>query len=392
MIQRIKAQIKKEIDQFIRIRHYLHAHPELSYKEFETASFIEGKLKEWDIPFQSGVAGTGIVGIIKGLHPEKRTIALRADMDALPINEGNEFAYRSKNEGIMHACGHDVHMTCLLGAAKLLKQFSSSFEGTIKLLFQPGEERAPGGASLMIKDGALENPKPEAIIGLHVDPDIEVGKVGFFEPGLSMASSDEIFMTIRGSGGHAATPHLTTDTILVASHIIVGLQQVISRNKNPFLPSVLSICSFNGGHTTNVIPKEVNLIGTFRSLDEEWRYQAHELIRKEATAIATGMGAEVDIEIPPGYPSLKSHPIVTNKTRSLAERFLGQEKIITIPQRMGGEDFSFYTRKIPAAFYRIGGRNVGKRITSSLHTPTFNVDEKCIEIGIGLMTYMGMEI
>lgn len=392
MQKKIKKLAHELRDEFLSIRHHLHRHPELSYKEYETSAYIKQKLKEWDIPFREGVADTGIVAHIEGRNPNKKVIALRADMDALPIQEENEVAYKSQNKGVMHACGHDVHMTTLLGTAKILKQVAGTFEGTFKLIFQPGEERAPGGASLMIRDGALENPKPDAIIGMHVDPDIEMGHVGFFEPGISMASADEIFITVKGNGGHAATPHLTTDTILVASHIVVGLQQLISRNKDPLSPSVLSICSFNGGHTTNVIPKEVKLIGTFRALDEEWRYKAHDLIKKEARAIAEGMGAEIDLEIPPGYPGLESDKKVTTATRKFAETYLGKEQIKTIPNRMGGEDFAFYTKEIPACFYRLGVGNKKRGITSHLHTPTFNVDEDAIEKGVGLMTFIGIEL
>jgi len=392
MQKRIKKLAHELSAEFLDIRHHLHRHPELSYQEYETSAYIKQKLKEWDIPFLEGIADTGIVAHIEGHKPNKKVIALRSDMDALPVQEENELAYKSQNKGVMHACGHDVHMTTLLGTAKILKQFSDAFEGTFKLIFQPGEERAPGGASLMIKDGALENPTPDAIIGMHVDPEIEIGNVGFFKPGISMASADEVFITVKGKGGHAATPHLTTDTILVASHIVVGLQQLISRNKDPFSPSVLSICSFNGGHTTNVIPKEVHLIGTFRALDEKWRYKAHELIQKEARAIAEGMGAEVDIEIPPGYPSLKNDEHLSKLTRTIADDFLNSENVMTIPKRMGGEDFAFYTREIPACFYRVGVGNSMKGISSHLHTPTFNVDEAAIEKSVGLMTYIGMEL
>lgn len=391
MKQEIKQLAGSFAEEFIAVRHHLHAHPELSFQEYETSRFIKDKLTDLGISFQAPVADTGIVALIKGKDPGRKVIALRADMDALPINEENQVDYRSLNQGVMHACGHDVHTSCLLGAAKILKRLEDRLEGTIKLIFQPGEEKAPGGASLMIKDGALENPRPDAILGLHVQPELEVGKVGF-RSGISMASADEVYITVRGKGGHAASPHLTTDTILVASHIVTGLQQLISRNCDPFSPSVLSICAFNGGFTTNVIPEEVRLMGTFRAMDEAWRFKAHELIKREATAIAEGMGAEAQVEIPAGYPCLLNDDKVTEKARALAEQYMGKEQVETTALRMGGEDFAFYSQEIPACFYRIGVGNVAQGITANVHTSTFNIDESAIETGMGLMAYLGMRM
>lgn len=281
--QKIKQLAKQYAKEFIDIRHHLHANPELSYQEFETSKFVQSKLTEFGIPF-TVLATTGVVGIIKGKNPEKRVIALRGDMDALPIQEENDVAYKSTKPGIMHACGHDVHTTCLLGASKILNELKEEWEGTIKLIFQPGEEKNPGGASLMIKEGVLENPTPQAICALHVNPQLEVGLLSF-RSGKVMASADELYITIKSKGGHAAAPHLTADTILIASHLIVSLQQIISRNNNPFSPSVLSITSFHGGFTTNVIPTEVKLMGTFRAMNEEWRFKAHELIRKQTVEL-----------------------------------------------------------------------------------------------------------
>jgi amidohydrolase len=237
--EKIKLLARQYAPEFIEVRHHLHAHPELSYKEFETSKFVQKKLAELNIPFEVKAA-TGVVGLIKGKNPSKRTIALRADMDALPIKEENDIPYKSQNEGVMHACGHDVHTSILLGTSKILSELKNEFEGTIKLIFQPGEERNPGGASLLIKEGVLENPKPEAIFGLHVHPGLPTGKLSF-RSGVVMASADEIFITVRGKGGHAAAPHTTVDTVLIASHLVVALQQIISRNRNPFSPSVLSI-------------------------------------------------------------------------------------------------------------------------------------------------------
>jgi hippurate hydrolase len=390
MIETIKSLAKKYAPEFIAVRHHLHAHPELSYQEFETSAFVQSKLKEWGIPFEIK-ATTGVAGLIKGKNPDKRVIALRADMDALPIKEENDIPYKSTNEGVMHACGHDVHTTCLLGAAKILNELKNEWEGTIKLIFQPGEEKNPGGASLMIKDGVLENPPPQAILGMHVNPQLEVGKLSF-RAGKSMASADELFFTIKGKGGHAATPQFTNDTILIASQLVVALQQIISRNKPPLVPSVLSITAIHGGHTTNVIPGEVKLMGTFRSLDEEWRWQAHELIKKVSTELVHSMGAEIDVHIDVGYPAVHNDEELYVMARKNAEAYIGSSHVEETEIRMGSEDFGYYSQKIPGCFFRLGTANKAKGITSGVHTPTFNIDENAIETGIGIMAWLGSSI
>jgi amidohydrolase len=385
--EKIKTLAKKYADEFIEVRHHLHAHPELSYKEFETSKFVQQKLTEFGIPFEIK-ATTGVIGIIKGKNPTKRIIALRADMDALPITEENDVDYKSKNIGLMHACGHDVHTSVLLGASKVLNELKDEWEGTIKLIFQPGEEKNPGGASLLIKENVLENPKPAAILGLHVHPGMEVGKLSF-RGGMVMASADEIYITIKGKGGHAAAPHTTVDTILIASHLIVALQQIISRNRNPFSPSVLSITSFQGGYTTNVIPSEVKLMGTFRAMDEAWRFKAHELIRKEAIGLVESMGAQIDLHIDVGYPVVHNNEVLNKIARKEAEEYIGKENVSETEMRMGAEDFGYYTQLIPGCFYRLGVMNEEKKITSGVHTPTFNIDENAIEIGMGMMAWLG---
>ena len=288
MQNKIKALARQYAPEFIEVRHHLHAHPELSYQEFETSKFVQSRLNSWGIPFEIK-ATTGVVGLLQGKNPSKRTIALRADMDALPIKEANDVPYKSVNDGIMHACGHDVHTTCLLGASRILNELKDEWEGTVKLIFQPGEEKNPGGASLLIKEGVLENPKPNSIFGLHVHPGLPTGKLSF-RAGKVMASADELYLTIKGKGGHAASPHLCIDPILIASHLIIALQQVVSRNNDPHNPSVLSITSIKGGATTNVIPNEVKLKGTFRAMDEEWRYKAHDIIRRISTELVHSMG------------------------------------------------------------------------------------------------------
>ncbi len=382
----IQQLAKKYAKEFIDIRHHLHANPELSYKEFETSAFVQQKLTEWGIAFEVK-ATTGVVGLIKGKNPGKKIIALRADMDALPIIEENEIDYKSKNIGVMHACGHDVHTTCLLGAAKILNELKDEWEGRVKLIFQPGEEKNPGGASLLIAEGVLENPKPEKIFALHVHPGLEIGKLSF-RNGMVMASADEIYISIKSKGGHAAAPQYTADTILIASNLVVSLQQIVSRNNSPFNPSVLSITSFQGGNTTNVIPSEVKLMGTFRAMNEEWRFKAHELIKKQTLELVAAMGAEATIHIDVGYPFVLNDEALGNATRKKAEEYMGATNVEETELRMGAEDFAYYSHQIPACFFRLGAGNKAKGITSGVHTPTFNIDESAIEIGMGMMAWL----
>lgn len=387
LLERIRGLSALYASEAVETRRHLHMHPELSYEEHETSAYIRARLTEWGIPHVT-MAGTGVVGLLEGRKPESRVVALRADIDALPIREENEVPYRSKRDGVMHACGHDVHTTCLLWASRILHELREEWTGTVKLVFQPGEERNPGGASILIREGVLEDPAPEAIYGLHVNPQMEVGKVSF-RGGKVMASADEVYITVRGKGGHAAAPHWTVDTVLAASHIVTGLQQIVSRNNSPFSPSVLSICSIQGGHTTNVIPSEVRMMGTFRAMDEDWRYRAHDLIRRQATAIAEGMGAEIDVHIDIGYPSVYNHEGLNESSRGLAATYMGRENVLETELRMGAEDFGHYTERIPGCFFRLGTANAERGITSGVHTPVFDVDESAIPIGIGMMALMG---
>lgn len=388
--KKIQTLSEKYFDEFVQIRRHLHAHPELSYKEFETSKFVQQKLKEFGIKY-TVIATTGVVGIIEGKNPTKKIIALRADMDALPITEKNEVEYRSKNEGVMHACGHDVHTTCLLGAAKMLNELKDEWEGTVKLIFQPGEEKNPGGASLMIKEGVLENPKPDSIIALHVHPNLEVGKLSF-RGGMVMASADEIYVTVKGKGGHAAAPQLTSDTILAASQLVVNLQQVVSRFNNPFNPSVLSITSFQGGNTTNVIPSEVKLMGTFRAMNEEWRFRAHEIIKNICKATAKISGVEIEVKIDVGYPFVINNKELTDRAKRKAAELQGEENVEETEMRMGAEDFAFYSHLVPACFFRLGVANTKKGITSGVHTSTFDIDENAIKTGMGIMAWLAVSL
>jgi hippurate hydrolase len=384
----IKVLASTYSNEFVDVRHHLHAHPELSFKEFETSAFIQKKLAEWNIPFRV-MASTGVVALLSGTQSKSKTIALRADMDALPIKELNEVAYKSTNDGVMHACGHDVHTTCLLGAAKILNELKQEWKGTVKLIFQPGEEKNPGGASLLIKEGVLENPVPDCIFALHVHPGLPVGKLSF-RGGMVMASADEIYITIRGKGGHAAAPHLAADTILTASQLVVNLQQVVSRMNDPFNPSVLSVTSIQGGNTTNVIPSEVSLMGTFRAMNEEWRFKAHDLIKNICNSTAVATGAQIELHIDVGYPFVINNEQLTVTAKRNAALYAGEENVEETEIRMGAEDFAFYSHKIPACFFRLGVGNIEKNITSGVHTPYFNIDERAIKNGMGIMAWLAV--
>lgn len=389
ILQKIQQLAIRYTHDVISFRRYLHTHPELSYLEFNTAKFIATQLRSFGIEPQEGVAGTGVVALIEGKNPTKKSIALRADIDALPIVEQSTQPYKSQNSGVMHACGHDVHTASLLGTAKILFELKDQFEGSIKLIFQPGEEKNPGGASIMIKEGVLENPQPSAILGQHVFPLLPVGKIGFRE-GKYMASSDEIYLKVIGKGGHGATPELTIDPVVIASHIIIALQQIISRNASPKHPTVLTFGKISANGATNIIPDEVNIAGTFRALDEGWRAEGLKKIKKMAESIAEGMGGKCEVDIHHGYPYLENNPSLTQSIKKAAEEYVGKENVVDIDLTLGSEDFAYYSQKIPASFYRLGTRNEAKGITSYVHTPSFDIDEDALKIASGLMAWMAL--
>jgi len=389
LLQKVKSQSEEIYDQVIAWRRHLHANPELSYQEYNTSDYVAKCLEDLGIEIERGIADTGIVGYIKGKNPDKKVIALRADMDALPIIEQNEVSYKSQNEGVMHACGHDVHTSSLLGVTKILAATKEDWEGTVKLIFQPGEEKLPGGASLMIKEGVLENPRPKSIIGQHVMPLIDAGQVGFRE-GMYMASADEIYLTVKGKGGHAALPEHNIDPVLIASHIIVSLQQIISRNCAPKIPSVLSFGKVHAHGATNIIPNEVTIEGTFRTMNEPWRKSAHEKIKKMAQSIAEGMGGSCEVDIRVGYPYLENEVNLTHHLKNCAKDYLGEENVLDLDIWLAAEDFSYYSQEVDACFYRLGIRNEAKGITSGLHTPTFDIDEDALKIGPGLMAWLAI--
>ncbi|SDL97656.1 M20 metallopeptidase family protein [Pedobacter antarcticus] len=385
-VQTLAAQI---YDDVVANRRHLHANPELSFQEYETSKFIQARLQELGIPF-TVMADTGVVGLITGGLPSEQVIALRADIDALPITEANDKPYTSKNTGVMHACGHDVHTSSLLGVAHILQQLKADFGGTVKLIFQPGEERLPGGASIMIKEGVLQNPAPHHIIGQHVMPMIDAGKVGF-RSGIYMASTDELYVTVTGKGGHGAQPQQNIDPVLITSHIIVALQQIVSRNADPRLPTVLSFGKVIANGATNIIPNEVKLEGTFRTLNEQWRAEAKILMKKMAEGIAESMGGSCEFTIMNGYPFLVNEEKLTANARAFAEDYLGKENVLDLDIWMAAEDFAYYSQVTDACFYRLGTGNAAKGTSYSVHHPNFDIDEDALKISSGLMAYMALK-
>lgn len=385
-IKKISSEIYEDV---IAARRHLHSNPELSFKEFETSAFVKKRLTELNVEWKS-MAGTGVVAIIKGNLSSSKVIALRADMDALPITEQNDVDYASKNNGVMHACGHDCHTASLLGVAYILQSIKDKFGGTVKLIFQPGEEIIPGGASLMIKEGVLEDPVPFAIIGQHVSPYLEAGKIGIC-PGKFMASMDELFITVKGKGGHGAQPHLNIDPVLITSHIIIALQQLVSRIANPISPTVLSFGKVIANGAINIIPNEVYIEGTFRAMDEEWRSKAHQEMKKMATGIAESMGGSCHFKIVKGFPYLINNENLSFKVKGYMQEYFGADKIEDLNPWMAAEDFSYYSQEIHGCFYLLGTGNTKKGITSSLHTPTFNVDEFALRDSPGMMAYLALK-
>jgi amidohydrolase len=387
-IKDVIARLAREFHpQIVEMRRHLHRNPELSFQEEETARFVAERLESFGISCQKNVAGHGVIGWIRGRNPEKCLVALRADMDALPIEESNDVSYRSLRPGIMHACGHDVHTASLLGTAWILQQTREQWEGAVQLIFQPAEELLPGGAALMIREGALDHPRPALILGQHVHPTLEAGHIGL-RGGMFMASSDEIYLRIRGKGGHGAAPQECVDPILIASHTVIALQQVVSRRANPITPSVLTLGRIESvGGATNVIPNEVQIMGTFRTLDEKWRAEAHAIIRNICQHLAEGMGGTCETRIVDGYPFLANDEALTMAVRAFAADYLGAEnRVADLPIRMTAEDFAAYSQIMPACFYRLG-TGLGRPV----HTPTFDIDEAALETGAGLMAWLAVK-
>ena len=383
---KIKSLAENYFKDTVEIRRHLHTYPELSFKEYKTSEYIQQKLTAYGIPFTSGLVETGVVGLIKGKNPNSKCIALRADIDALPIQELNDSDYTSKNKGVMHACGHDVHTASLLGVGRILNELKEEWEGTIKLIFQPGEEKLPGGASLMIAEGVLENPKVDKIIGQHVSPELDSGVIGM-RGGMFMASADEIYIDVTGKGGHAALPKGRVNPLLIASKIITALYDRFDRVKET--PSVFSLGVIEGGSAGNIIPDTVSLQGTFRAMNEEWRKEAHQIMRDICYSTAQEMSGKCDIDIKVGYPFLKNNESFTKLCFENAQKFIGAKNVIEIPKRMTAEDFSYYSHHIPACFYRLGV-GINNQDRKHLHNAYFDIDESALKNSIGIMSWLAI--
>jgi amidohydrolase len=388
MIDQIKKLAISYFDEIVEIRRHIHQHPELSFHEYKTSAFIKSILTKWDLPFTDGIADTGIVVVLKGNNSDIKTLALRADFDALPIQEDNDVSYCSQNDEVMHACGHDAHTASLLGTLKILNELKTDWEGTLKFIFQPAEEMLPGGAQQMIKEGVLENPKVDTIIGQHVFPDLEVGKVGF-RPAKYMASTDELHITVKGKGGHAALPEKYNNPLLAAAKLITELDTSFKKDKDR--PSVLVIGFIEGIGSTNVIPEIVRLKGTLRAMDEDFRNKAHQQMQAISNTVAQSYNLEIDFDIRKGYPCLINDEKVTEKSIAIAKEYMGEDNVIDLPIRMTAEDFAYYSQLIPACFYRLGTANTEKGITGGLHTSNFNIDEDALKIGMGLMAFLAIK-
>lgn len=387
LLDKIKSSALDIHSEVVAVRRTLHADPELSFQEVRTSAFVQQWLEDEGIPYTSGHAGTGVVAVIQGSGNTE--VALRADLDALPIQEENTFDHRSSNDGVMHACGHDVHTSSLLGTARILNRFKNEIPGKIKLIFQPGEEKIPGGAIELLQEGALGNPLPSVIFGQHVAPDLPVGKIGF-RKGMYMASADEVYLEVIGKGGHAGLPHKNVDPVIITAEILVALQQVVSRSAKPSVPTVLSFGRVEAYGATNIIPDKVNVAGTLRTMDEEWRAQALQLIEEKASGIAKAHGARCNVLIKHGYPYLSNDPVITELAQSAAMEYVRKENVVDLELRMTAEDFSYYGQKMPACFYRLGTRNEEKGLTAGLHTSTFDIDEDALGISTGLMAWLAV--
>ena len=384
--EKIKELASEYHDEAIEIRRHLHMHPELSFKEYKTSEYIQQKLLEYGISFNSNIVETGVVALIEGINPSSKCIALRADIDALPIKEQNDIDYCSKNDGIMHACGHDVHTSSLLIVAKILNELKDQWEGSIKFIFQPGEEQLPGGASLMISEGVLSNPTVHKIIGQHVSPELSSGKIGM-KPGMFMASTDEVYIDVYGKGGHAAIPEDNINPIILASNIISSLYARFEAEKDK--PTVFSIGAIQGGSAGNIVPEIVHLKGTFRAMDEKWRKEAHIIMNEICSQEANLMGGQCVLDIKVGYPYLENNEELTTKCMSLASDYVGEKNLLEIPKRMTAEDFSYYSHHVPSCFYRLG---VGfdNQQPKRLHSPNFNIDENALKTSVGLMVWLAI--
>lgn len=393
--ERVRNTAEKHYQTVLETRRHLHQHPELSFQEYRTSEYLRKALRSANIAFTFGHVKTGILALIRGKNPGKKTILLRADMDALPIQEKNSVPYCSVNDGIMHACGHDVHSACALGAALILQDLREEFEGTIKIMFQPGEELLPGGASLMIKEGALDHPRVDKAIALHVFPEMEAGKLGFRE-GMYMASTDELYVTVSGKGGHAAMPANYKNPLIAASDFLLQVQQhFMSPNIQEELqstgrPTVVAFGRIEGLGATNVIPQTVSLAGTFRTMNEAWRKEVHLQLQEIATRVAAKHDQEITVRVDLGYPFLVNDPALTKRCVEAAGELHGVENISELPLRMTAEDFAFISQRVPSCFFRLGTGNKERGIISGVHTDTFDIDESALRVGMETLAWLAI--
>ncbi len=375
---------RKHQDRLVELRRTIHANPELAFEEHETSALARGVLDELGIATAS-IARTGVIGTLEG-GAAGGCVALRADMDALPIHEETGLPFASKKPGLMHACGHDAHTTMALGAAMILAEIREAIPGTVRFLMQPSEELIPGGAPSMIAEGALEGPSVEAIFGQHVLPLRPAGELGFLS-GAMMASADEIYITVRGKSGHGAIPQNAIDPITAAAEVITSLQKIVSRNLNPFNEGVVSITMIQGGYTTNVIPDDVKMMGTMRAMDPEWREYAHRRIEEIVDGVCRANGAEYDLEIRKGYPALRNDPAMTEFAQTGAGELIGKDHVFTADPLMAAEDFAYYLEKVPGTFWWIGAGTPEQGCVAGLHNSRFTIDEAILPTGAAMLAW-----
>lgn len=386
IVEIIKGYAREYSAEVIGWRRHLHRHPELSQQEFGTMAFVADRLRDMGLQPQTGIGKTGVMAMIRGgIDPDGYCVALRADYDALPLTEATGLPFASENEGVMHACGHDMHTSSLLGAAKILTSIRERLKGSVMLIFEPSEEMYPGGARMMMDDGLFNAVMPNEIYSFHCLPEMEVGRIGM-KKGRYMASTDELYWTVKGKGGHGATPHMSVDPILIASHIVVALQQLVSRNAPPMMPTVLSFGKFIGQGRTNIIPDEVKMEGIIRTFDPQWRLDCHEKIRKMSCGIAESMGGQCDLFIDFGYPPVINDDACTQQVHDNGVDYLGADNVDWLDLRMTAEDFAFFAQKIPACYFRVGIHVPGTPYCN-LHRPDLLVDERSMEIASGFEAY-----
>lgn len=384
-LDQVEQLAENFFEKTVDLRRQIHAYPELSFQEFQTAELVFNTLQALSFDDVYRCAKTGVVGVLKGKNSDKYCVGLRADMDALPIQELTNCSFKSVHNGIMHACGHDVHTANLLGVAMILSELKNEWEGQVKFIFQPSEEKMPSGAETMIREGVLENPRINCLLGMHVHPELEVGNVGFCA-GKFMASADEIYLTVKGKGGHAAQPQNFISPLLIASKVLLALDELNDKD----FPVVLSFGKIIAEGATNVIPEKAEIAGTLRCFDEKKRSEIHHKINSICKEIAQASKGECEVKILKGNPVLTNHELLTNYCKDVAANTM--VKVQELPKRMGSEDFAFYTEKVPSCFYRIGVGNLAKGIHSPIHTPTFDVDENCLKTATILMSWLTLQL